>query len=274
MTMEWMMCGRSSRSVHGARRVSRAPRWIAVGLGLLLSVTGGTATRAAEEGARDFYVGREFEKAIESCRGRSDHESMVIRVISYAEKYALYKQKADQAELNALRKALKGALGLKDMKMLASLGAISTNPNGSDLAAGLMDEVLDTARTVEDMDAVLETIRAAPGPKAVLSALSALQRHLTQVRKYVDTGGTMPDDERGLFGRKDLLDTLVPLLEVKVHRASAQKSLVLIEEPALAAVEAQSGVAAMETARKIRDAMTKREKKRPGSAWYGAADSK
>jgi hypothetical protein len=59
-----------------------------------------------------------------------------------------------------------------------------------------------------------------------------------------------------------------------VHRASAQKSLVLIEEFALATVEAQSGVAGMETDRKILDVMARREKKRPGSVWYGAVGSK
>jgi len=230
---------------------------------------GDSTAGAADRGARQLYVDREFEQAIESCRGRSDHEGMVIRAIAYAEKYALYEQKSDGAELSALRKALKGVLGVEDLVMLAGLGAISANPNGAEVAAELMDQILDTAVTLEDMDNVLKTIEAAPGPKTVSSALKALQKHLAKVRNYVDTGGTMPDNEREFFTRKDLLAALVPLLESKACKSAAQKSLVLIEEPALAAVEAQSGVAAMEAVEKIREAIAKREKKRPGSAWYG-----
>lgn len=228
----------------------------------------------ADNAARGLYASQEFDKAIEACRGRTDHEGMVIRALAYAEKFALYKQKEDKKEVIALGKALKGALGAKDLEMLASLGAISANPNGADLAADLMDEVLDTVSSTEDMDAVLTTIKAAPGPKATVSALNALYRHLSQVRKYVDAGGTMPEGERRLFTRQDMLELLVSLLAGKETKAAAQKSLVAIEEPALAGLEAQGGAEAMETARKIRDEMADREKKRPGSAWYGKPDGR
>jgi hypothetical protein len=237
--------------------------------GILLAMACCGAIYAADNDARSLYAAQEFDKAIEACRGRTDHEGMVVRALAYAEKYALYKQKEDKQELTALSKSLKGALGAKDLEMLAKLGAITANPNGAGLAADMMDDVLAKVSSTEDMNAVLETIKAAPGPKATVSALNALYRHLSQVRKYVDGGGTMPESERKLFTRQEMLDLLVARLAEKETQSAAQKSLVVIEEPALLGLEAQGSAVAMETARKIRDAMAGREKKRPGSAWYG-----
>jgi hypothetical protein len=271
--MTWFTC-RGSWPVNEESGSTRgASRWAVVGVGILLAIAGGRTANAADGSARESYSAQEFDKSIEACRGRTDHEGMVIRALAYAEKYALYKQKEDKKELAALAKSLKDVLGAKDLVMLAGLGTISANPNGVDFAADLMDGILDKVGTLEDMDAVLKIIQLSPGPKATASALKALQRHLAQVRKYVDAGGTMPEGERRLFSRRDLADTLVPLLDEKTARASAQKSLILIEEPALAALEEQSGATALEAAGKIRDAVADRQNKRPGSAWYGAPDA-
>ncbi|MBK8164780.1 MAG: hypothetical protein IPK64_02330 [bacterium] len=245
---------------------------IVVVVGILATLVVDGIVHAAGNDARDLYAAQEFDKAIEACRGRTDHESVVVKALAYAERSALYKQKEDKKELTALAKSLKGTLGAKDLQMLAELGAISANPNGADLAADLMDDILDQVSSTADMDLVLETIKAGPGPKATASALKALHRHLSQVRKYVDAGGTMPDSERMLFTRADMLELLVTLLDGKETKSAAQKALVAIEEPALAALEAKGGAEAMDTARKIRDDMAGREKKHPGSAWYGKPD--
>lgn len=250
--------------------MNRFPRSVAI-FGLFAIVSACDISHAADGDARSLYAAQEFVKTIEACRGRSDHEGMVIRALAYAEKYALYKQKEDKKEFTALSKSLSSVLGANDLKMLANLGSISANPNGADLAAEMMDDILAKVSSTEDMNAVLETIKAGPGPKATVSALKALYRHLSQVRKYVDAGGTMPESERKLFMRKDMHDLLIGLLADKKAGSEAKKSLVVIEEPALPGLEAQGTADAMETARKIRDEMATREKKRPGSNWYGAA---
>lgn len=268
--MKWFAYRNSMPVNGGACRTRKATRRASVGLMVLLATLGGHAANAADSTAREAYAAQEFDKSIEACRGRTDHESMVLLALGYAEKYALYKQKEDKKELAALTKSLKDVLEAKDLVMLAGLGTISANPNGADLAADLMDGILDTVGSLGEMEAVLKIIQMSPGPKATASALKAMQKHLAQVRKYVDEGGTMPEGERQLFSRRDLADALVALLDEKSAKTSAQKSLILIEEPALAALEEKSGAAALETARNIREAMAEREKKRAGSAWYGA----
>ncbi|MBK6734099.1 MAG: hypothetical protein IPG61_08410 [bacterium] len=248
--------------------VSAAYRTAFVALALL-GILGVQRAQAGSASVRELYALQKFDDVIVACRGKTDHESTIMRALALSEKAALYRQSVDKKDLDAATKSLKDELAAADLELLADLAAISTNPNGSALATKLMQGVLQRVSTLEDMNLVVEALKANPGPLGTEAALKSVARHLDYVRAYVNDGGTMPEPERLFFAREDLIALLVGQLETKGCASVAQKCLVLIEEPALMPCESRGGEAALETARKIRAAIATREKKLPGSAWHG-----
>lgn len=256
-------------SLGGKQWIAPSVILVVMMIGFLLS--GVAKAESSQCNAVDLYSIQEFDAAIKCLLDIKSSESETMLALCYAERYALYNGKDDKEALAALQKSLKKTLSVVDLEIVARLVAISVNPHGAKVAEELLASLLSGVSSLEDMKYVIAVIIMKPSTVGTASAIDALHRHLVRVREYVSSGGTMPERERELFQRKDLIEMLADILGDNKNASLAQRCLVLIEEPALAALESRRGEKMQETVENIRSAMAKRMEKRPGSAWYGTA---
>lgn len=251
-------------------------RWAAVISGVILGsivACSGTAF-ALFESALDHYREHEFDKAIQAAKDdRKDLLARLITALSHAERYNIYKEKADKEAASGHLKLLESDLTMKNADTLLKVLNVPGNPNGNKEAVKLLKRAFKSARsTPEDILHLGRFVGAEAGPEASEIALSEIKSRLEPVRKYVDKGGAMPGAMKDeVFTDKKLIDALIAALADKKTAGKATKCLVLIQDPALERLEkAEPSGAVAEAAAAVKKAIQSRLKKHPEGTWYSA----
>lgn len=232
---------------------------------------------SAEVQARDdvlkLYTAHEFDKVITEAKDAKDAASRIALALSYTEKYAVYKNKADRDQAKMYIKLLEVDLGIKDAKTVEKFLNIEGNPNGNKVAADLLEKCFENAQcTPGDIMLVIPFISPAKGADVAEMAIYAVRKRLDNVREYVGNGAVMPKEMQELFQKRELIEPLVAALGEKDTASAARKCLVVIEEPALKYLEDKPPTPALADAIvDIKKAIAKRKARFQNSTWYSAA---
>ena len=230
-----------------------------------------TALGSGEKGF-DYYAKHEFDKAIDACKDNKDNFSRMVAALAYAERFGLYKNSEDKVQKNAYLNILQEIVTLKDLAEIERLLSVTGNPFGFKEAEKLLKKAFANVKTTDDVLIAADFLSSERDPDHNHKALVSIANFLKQVRNYVNKGGTMPSNERELFTDENLIAPLVDILGLKENSRQALRCLVLIEEPALPYLEAETVTKSIsDTIVAVRKAMAKRQKKFLNSTWYSAA---
>ena len=219
------------------------------------------------------YTAHEFDKAIADAKDGKDTMSRITLALSYTEKYAVYKNKADRDQAKMYLKLLEVDLAVKDMKTVEKFLNIEGNPNGNKEAEGLLETCFENTQcNPADILLVAAFVNPAKGPKVCDMALYTIRKRLDNVREYVANGATMPKEMQELFVKRELIAPVVAALDDKATSSGARKCLALIEEPSLKYLEEKPPTPALADAIvDVKKAIAKRKAKFPNSTWYSAS---
>lgn len=241
-------------------------------LAVLLALPGyGAKPKDPLAEARAAYLASEFDRAIAACVGQDHVEAKLITCLSLYERYKLYRLAEDGKRAKVLFGILRLDLTLAHADTLRQFFNAPGHPVGNDKAADLLRHILKRSGTANDCRIVANLLRQDIGPQAAHHAYRGLERHLENVRTYVNRGGTMPEVERALFQDESFLRVLAEGLRDKKTDRAALACLVAIEEPALAYLEKwNEDLPTSRAILKIKEAQARRLKKYPHSTWDSA----
>jgi hypothetical protein len=226
--------------------------------------------KALEE-ARAAYRASNFADAVSASEGRKELEFKLISCLALYENYKLYHQADDRKRAQVLRDILRVDVGLANVETLKSYFNVPGHLEGNKVALDLFEVALKRVGSEAHCRTVAGLIGDGMGEDAACVGFRALERHLKNVRAYVDSGGTMPEKERDLFTDKEFISVLSDGLKSRKTKSAAQSGLIAIEEPALSHLDAaEANEAVLDTILKIKRARERRLKKYPTSTWDSA----
>lgn len=227
--------------------------------------------RGGPEEGLPFYRAHQYDEAIQTCRDEKDFQSRLVMGLASAEKFGLYKNKADKEQSSIYLKVLAVDVRLEHLSVIEPFLNTEGAPYGNKEAARLFERALRDVRSPEDVLRVTDYLAPERGAEINRIALLPILKRLKPVREYVGKGGSMPDVDRNLFTDSRLLTPLVAALGRKETERLARSCLVVIEEPALPYLEqGELTKATSEAIVGIKKAMANRLKKHPDSTWYSA----
>jgi hypothetical protein len=224
---------------------------------------------AFDESAKKLFDDGQYDECIQKVESLPNFKKQISNVMLLAysnfQLYNFTKQKHYNNEYSAYYELLLAKSGVDDLRSILFFVNSSDKPEVVKSARKLLKDIFKNLHKIEDIVNLLPF--ASSSDKEVREyAFESIQRIMEPIRDIVKEGGTMRPVDVRFFQNKDVINTAIESINI----STAQKILILIEEPAIEYLNNSKSTGSLKVYEKINSEIKDRKKKYPNSSWYSA----